>query len=306
MKKYSLKYVVISSVSIGLFVFLMSLIANFILVTISPNLIQKIIVLFAIGILTGTGVTYAIIVLSPIYSDWIIMLRRLLRFDNLSHPLIERLSYEAPGTYHHSINVSILAQQAAKAIRADALLVRISAYYHDIGKLEEPLRFIENQAGHEIPHSDDLNSIKESAERIIDHVAAGIKIAKTYNLPENIINMIAEHHGTTRVLYFFELAKEKKIKIKTTDFKYPGPVPQTKEAALLMLADSIEAATRSSSELNNVKIEEIVKNVLNDRKKENQFKRCNFTSTELYKINKSFVSTLKSIYHQRINYKKNE
>ena len=306
MKKTALKYLILLSLAIGVFVFILSLIANFLIATFLPNLFTKISILLIFGILSGSVITTAIVLFNPLFSDWIIMLRRLLRFDSLSHPLIERLSHEAPGTYHHSINVSVMGQQAAKVISADALLVRIAAYYHDIGKLDHPLRFIENQAGYEIPHTEDEAKIKESAEQIINHTKRGMEIASSYHLPEEIINLISEHHGTTKVLYFYELAREKKLKIKLTDFKYPGPVPQSKESAILMLADSIEAATRATPELNNEKIKTIVGDVITSRARENQFKRCNFAPGELAKIGESFTASVKSIYHQRISYKKDE
>jgi len=300
MKKISLKYILLSSFSIGLFIAFMFLITNFLLRAITPEFFLEFLIILIAGLISGVIITLGISTLSPLVSDWIIVLRKLIRFDNLSHPLIQRLSYEAPGTYHHSINVSILGQQAAKSIGADSLLVRISAYYHDIGKLENPMRFIENQAGHEIPHTEDERSIKESAEQIINHVKDGIAIGQSYDLPQNVLNLIEEHHGTTKVLYFYELAKERKLKIKLTDFKYPGPIPQTKEAIILMLADSIEAAARASNELNDEAIKQIVASVTSDKLNEKQMNHCNLSKKELEKIKNSFMSTLASIFHQRI------
>lgn len=233
-------------------------------------------------------------------------LRRLLRYDSLSHPLITRLSYEAPGTYHHSINVSNLSQKAAKSIGADSLLVRVASYYHDIGKLENPRLYIENQSGDEIPDTDNESLIKVNAEKIIAHVKDGIKIAKEYNLPEEIIDIISQHHGTTRALYFYELAKEKKLKIKKTDFRYAGPAPQTRESAIIMLADSVEAATRAIPQLTDEKIRSIVENTIADKSNDSQFKSCNFDRNNLNSIKESLISSLQAIYHQRIQYTKND
>ena len=306
MKKISLKYIVLSSFSIGLIIAFIFLITNFLLRAISPGFTWEFVIILIASLVGGALVTLGISTLSPLVSDWVIVLRKLIRFDNLSHPLIQRLSYEAPGTYHHSINVSIMGQQAAKSIGADSLLVRIAAYYHDIGKLEDPMRFIENQAGHEIPKTEDERSIKESALQIIKHVKDGIAIGQSYDLPQNVLNLIEEHHGTTKVLYFYELAKEQKIKFKLTDFKYPGPIPQTKEAAILMLADSIEAAARASIEFNDETIKQIVASVTADKISEKQLNHCNLTKRELDKLKFSFMSTLASIFHQRIIRRPNE
>ncbi len=133
-----------------------------------------------------------------------------------------------------------------------------------------------------------------------------MEIAETYNLPQDVTNLIAEHHGTTKVLYFFELAKEKKLKMKTTDFKYHGPVPMSKESAILMLADSIEAATRAIEGLNEEKIFQVIDNIMNDRIKTHQLKHSNLTQPEISKIKDSFIKTVQSIYHQRLNYKRDE
>jgi len=302
MRKISIKYFVLSSGAIGLFIFLIFLIANFITAALIPDLIGRIFTLLISGLVAGLAITLMLSWLSPIFTDWIIILRKLLRYDSLSHPLIQRLSYEAPGTYHHSINVSNLGQEAAKSISCDALLVRIAAYYHDIGKLTAPLRFVENQAGYEIPHNLQAEAIQKNVNEIIDHVRDGVAIARSYDLPESIVNMIKEHHGTTKVVYFFELAKEKGLKIKKTDFKYAGPVPQTKESAILMLADSIEAATRALPELNDQNVDQIIKNVFSDKITEGQFKLCRLSERELSKLKRSFSMTIKSIYHQRIAY----
>lgn len=247
--------------------------------------------------------TVGISAFNPVLAEAMATLRRMLRIENLSNPLLMKLSAEAPGTYHHSLNVSALAQKAAKAIGADSLIVRTAAYYHDIGKLENPTIYVENQSGIEIPTAEDAETIRKNAEAIISHVQSGIKIARTYNLPEEIVDMIAEHHGTTKALYFYGKAKEKGLKIKKTDFKYPGPIPQSKESAIIMLSDCVEATTRSMSNLNSEQINDVVDRTIEERKIENQFKNSNLSEKELETIAKVLKENLRSIYHQRIEYK---
>lgn len=246
----------------------------------------------------------SVVVIFYLSQDWfantVLTIKKLFRFENLSHPLLLQLSYQAPGTFHHSINVAILAQKAAKSIGADSLLVRVAAYYHDVGKLDNPLQFIENQSGEEIPRTEDAESIRDSAQKIIDHAKNGLKIANEHKLPDEIKAMIAQHHGTTKALYFYELAKEKGLKIKKTDFCYAGPKPSTKEAAILMLADSCEAAARAIPNLTMKQIEKLVNSVVEDRIAEKQFTKINLLPNELAKIKESLILTLFSIYHQRL------
>ncbi len=230
-------------------------------------------------------------------------LQKMLKIESLSSPLLTRLSSEAPGTYHHSLNVSTLAQKAAKAIGANSLLVSTAGYYHDIGKLENPTAFMENQAGIEIPTNEDADSIRKNAEAIISHVEKGIKIAEAHELPSEIIDLIKEHHGTTRALYFFQKAKEHGLKIKRTDFRYSGPKPQSKESAILMLADCVEATARALTEVNEEKINFLVQNSIKERMEDKQFKAVNLSEKELLLIAQSLEKTLLSIYHQRMVYK---
>lgn len=221
-------------------------------------------------------------------------------FERFSHPLLSRLSYEAPGTFHHSVNVSILAQKAAKTIDADSLLVRVAAYFHDIGKLEDPLLFIENQSTKEIPSIEDAAYIRSMSKKIIDHVRFGLELSRENHLPQEILDLIEQSHGTTRVLYFFDRAKENKLKIKKTDLSYPGPLPRSREALILMFADSIEAATRAIPNLSPQKIDEIVENIIDEKIRDGQVKKSILLEGDLEKIKSSFVQTLNSIYHQRI------
>jgi len=200
------------------------------------------------------------------------------------------------------MNVSNLAQRACKAIGADSLLVRTAAYYHDIGKVDNPTLFIENQAESEIPKEESAEEIRDTANKIIAHVENGIKIAKEHNLPESIVNLIAEHHGTTRAWFFHRKAIEQGLKIKKTDFRYKGPIPQTKESAILMISDCVEAAARAEQILTKETISNIVNSIIEERLKENQFKNARFSENDFIQIKKSLSETLFSIYHQRISY----
>jgi len=304
MKKTSKKYMVYLSIFISLLSFLILLISDYIIVLLDPSIAVKILILIISAIFMGVILTAGILIFNPVLSEAMVTLRRLLRIESLSNPLLLRLSTKAPGTYHHSLNVSALAQKAARVVGADSLLVRTAAYYHDIGKLENPTLFIENQSGQQIPTEEDADSIRKSAKEIISHVEDGVKIAKRYNLPENIIDTILEHHGTTKALYFYGKAKEHGLKIKKTDFKYPGPIPQSKESAILMLADCVEATTRSMPNLTANQINEIVDKAVSERVAEKQFKNSNLSERDLAAISKSLKENLLSIYHQRIEYNK--
>lgn len=303
MKKLSKKYMYYSSSLIALFTFIIFLISDFLIAYLEPSFFSRLFIFLCAAILIGVILTVGISAFNPVLAEAMATLRRMLRIENLSNPLLMKLSAEAPGTYHHSLNVSALAQKAAKAIGADSLIVRTAAYYHDIGKLENPTIYVENQSGIEIPTAEDAETIRKNAEAIISHVQSGIKIARTYNLPEEIVDMIAEHHGTTKALYFYGKAKEKGLKIKKTDFKYPGPIPQSKESAIIMLSDCVEATTRSMSNLNSEQINDVVDRTIEERKIENQFKNSNLSEKELETIAKVLKENLRSIYHQRIEYK---
>lgn len=225
---------------------------------------------------------------------------KLIDLMNPRHPLLHRLSTEAPGTYSHSLMVANLAEQAAEAINADSLLCRVGAYYHDIGKIKRPEYFVENQYGGVNPH-DNLNP-RISAIYIISHVRDGVELAKEYNLPPSVIDFIRTHHGTSLVYYFYHKAKSLGMNVTEAEFRYPGPKPFTKETAILMLADSIEASARTLSnyDVNTLKdlIEEIVKMKIEDE----QLQNAPLTLSELEKIKDAFLKTLISTYHKRIRY----
>ncbi len=263
-----------------------------------------ILIVFSLGF--ALLLSFGLAIFSTTVKDAMITMRRMLRIDNLSNPLILRLADEAPGTYHHSINVSHLAQNAAKSIKANSLLVRIASYYHDIGKLKAPLSFIENQGSEEIPHDENAEYIRKLARDIISHVPEGIKIAKEYHLPDDVIDLIGEHHGTSRVLYCYEKAKERGLKIKRTDFRYPGPKPQSKESVVLMLADNVEAAARACDDLSERAIRDIVDNTINDKILDKQLTFPDLAKSDIEKIRKSLNQSLNAIYHQRIRHSQNE
>jgi putative nucleotidyltransferase with HDIG domain len=303
MKKVIPKISILATLAIALIITFAALLLESLFLLLSFSLIIKILVWFIFAVFISIAITVGFIALSPGFFDAVLALKKMTRFENFSHPLLLKLAYEAPGTFHHSINVSIMGQKAAKSIGADSMLVRVSAYYHDIGKLESPTRFIENQSGEEIPTIENAEYIRTTAAKIISHIDSGLKIGAEHHLPAEILDMISEHHGTTKVLYFFEKAKERGLKIKKTDFRYSGPIPRSKESAILMLADSIEAATRAVPNLTQEIMDEIVTNTLRDKQTENQFKNSGLSDQDFETLKKSFTETLKSIYHQRITAK---
>ena len=228
---------------------------------------------------------------------------KLLELSNPNHPVQKRLLLEAPGTYHHSILVANLAEVAAEQVGGNPVLARVAAYYHDIGKIKRPMFIKENQVGKENPH----NKINPNLSTLIitSHVKDGLDIAKEYKLPKIIKDAIQQHHGTSLVKYFYVTARntsDKPEEVKEEDFKYPGPIPETKEIAILMLADSVEAAVRSISEPTKGKIEEMVNNIIKARLNEGQLDNCDLTLKDLNIIRTSFLKALSGIYHQRIEY----
>lgn len=233
---------------------------------------------------------------------------KLLELANLNHPLLRELIVRAPGTYHHSHMVGILGETAAEAIGAKALLIRVCAYYHDIGKMKKPMYFIENARPGENKH--DKLSPHMSALIISAHVKDGIEMAEAVGLPRTIIEKIPEHHGTRLIGYFFEKAKEQEDpsleKIDAKDFMYPGPKPQTREAAILMLADACEAAVRALKEKSPTRIQQTVQRVITDIFMEKQLDECELTLRDLNDISRAFIRILLGIYHARIEYPKDQ
>ena len=228
---------------------------------------------------------------------------KLLELSNPNQPLMKKLLMEAPGTYHHSMMVANLAEAAAETVGGNPVIARVGAYYHDIGKTKRPYFFGENQIGKENPH--DKITPNLSTLVILSHTKDGLELAKEHNIPKVIQDIIVQHHGTTLVKYFYYKAKnssEDSDEIKEEDFRYSGPVPNTKESGILMLADSVEAAVRSISDPTKGKIEEMVNNIINDKLNSKQLIICDLTLKDIEVIRKSFLKTLDGIYHHRIEY----
>lgn len=228
---------------------------------------------------------------------------KLLELSNPNNPLLKRLLIEAPGSYHHSILVGNLAEVAAEEVGGNPVLARVSAYYHDIGKIKRPYFFKENQLGNDNPH--DKITPNLSTLIITSHVKDGVDLSREYKIPKVIRDIIEQHHGKTLVKYFYVTAKNSSKNPETIneeEFRYPGPIPETKEAGIMMLADSVEAAVRSISDPTKSKIEEMVNNIIRDRLNEGQLDNCDLTLKDINKIKQAFFKVLTGIYHQRIEY----
>jgi putative nucleotidyltransferase with HDIG domain len=224
----------------------------------------------------------------------------LLELSDTNSKLLKELSNKAPGTFHHSLQVSNLAEAAANEIGANAMLVRVGALYHDIGKMLNPTYFTENQITNVNPH-DELSS-KDSAKIIIDHIIGGIEIARKNNLPDRVIDFIRCHHGTTLVYYFFKKQQEIDPETNADDFRYPGPTPFSKETAILMMADSVEAASKSLKNPTFLIIDEFVDKIIAGQMAANQFLNADITFKEIETIKKIFKQKLTNIYHLRVEY----
>jgi putative nucleotidyltransferase with HDIG domain len=229
---------------------------------------------------------------------------KLLELANMDHPILKDLILQAPGTYHHSIIVGSLVEASAKSIAANPLLARVSAYYHDVGKLKKPLYFIENVGGGENKHDHLIPTM--SSLILISHVKDGVEMARENRLGERIGHIIQQHHGTSLISYFYQKAKEKENpemeSINENDFRYPGPKPQTKEAGIVMLADSVEAASRALTDPTPSRIKSLVQRITNNIFLDGQLEECELTLKDLQKIQESFDRILTAIFHQRIDY----
>jgi putative nucleotidyltransferase with HDIG domain len=224
----------------------------------------------------------------------------LLELSDTNTKLLKELSDKAPGTFHHSLNVANLAEASANEIGANAMLVRVGALYHDIGKMKNPTYFTENQATNINPHNE--LSPKESARIIINHVIHGIEIAKKNNLPDRVIDFIRTHHGTSLVYYFYMKEKANDENVDSIDFKYPGPKPFSKETAILMMCDSVEAASKSLKEPTTTKINTFIDTIISKQMENEQFLNANITFKEIQSIKKVLKRKLANIYHLRIEY----
>ncbi|NIN68545.1 MAG: HDIG domain-containing protein [Anaerolineae bacterium] len=228
---------------------------------------------------------------------------QLLELGRPTHPLLRELLLKAPGTYHHSLMVGNLTEQAAQAVGANALLARVGAYYHDIGKMLRPYFFAENQSDGVNPH-DRLDPLT-SAQIITSHVKDGLQLAKKYGLPQEIRDFIPQHHGTALSSYFYQEALEKAESSAATSekrFRYPGPKPRSREAAILMLADEVEAASRANRPRSVEELGELVGSLMRTRTKDGQLDESDLTLRDLQRIEETFVNVLQGVYHPRIKY----
>lgn len=227
---------------------------------------------------------------------------KLVELSYPNQPLLREMMMKAPGTYNHSIMTGNLAETAAEEIGANPLLARVGAYYHDIGKVKRPMFFVENQIGGENPHDHTNPSL--SCLIITSHVKEGVELAKKHRLPQEIVDIINEHHGTSVVQYFYHKAKENILKEEVCEenFRYSGHRPSSKEAALVMLADSVEAAARTITKPSPGRIEQLIKRIVQSKLDDGQLNESNLTLNDIEKIIKSFTQVLSSLYHTRIEY----
>jgi hypothetical protein len=257
------------------------------------------------GIIAGILVTGFSPLVEKVFgytTDMILMERA-----NLDQPLMRQLLLHAPGTYHHSVIVGNMVEAAAEAIGTNPLLSRVSAYYHDIGKVQKPLYFIENQMGTENKHEKLAPSM--SSLILIAHVKDGVELARQYKLETPLIDVIRQHHGTGLISYFYQKAVELKggdtSQVSTEDFRYPGPKPQSREAGLVLLADATEAASRTLIDPTPSRIQGLVQKIINNAFSDGQLDECDLTLKDLNLIAASFTKTLNAIFHHRVEYPEN-
>jgi putative nucleotidyltransferase with HDIG domain len=259
-------------------------------------------ILFAI--LGGIGVIAIVSILLPLleYSFKITTDIKLLEHLDLNQPLMKNLMITAPGTYHHSVIVGNLVESAAEAVGANPLLARVSAYYHDIGKIKMPDYFVENQSGSVSKH--EKLTPHMSSMIIVNHVKEGVELAKQHKLPEPVIDIIKQHHGTMLVSYFYQKAKDKQEEISPAeeDYKYHGPKPQTRVAALVMMADAVEAASKVLSDPTPARISSLVDRIINHIFLDGQLDECELTLKDIHEIKRRFSYILTAIFHKRIDY----
>jgi putative nucleotidyltransferase with HDIG domain len=245
--------------------------------------------------------------------------QQLMELAHPNHPLLRKLIREAPGTYYHSVSVGNLAESAAEAIGADALLLRVASYYHDIGKTVRPYFYTDNQSDRENVHNElDPHT---SAEIICEHVSEGEKMARAAGLPRQVVEFIPAHHGTSVIKHFYQLALQQEDTVNIDDYRYPGPRPSTREQAIMMLADSVEATVRSKAQSGKIAstrdehtngnerspsgqqtLEELVNSIIDERIKSGQLDDCDLTLRDIGRIRHAFISTLQGIYHPRVDY----
>jgi len=257
---------------------------------------------FLLAIISGIGSSVLTIGFLPFFEAGfgILSAMKLIELSNPNHPLLKKILTEAPGTYHHSVMVANLAESACEAIGANGLLARVGCYYHDIGKTKRPKYFIENQMNHNNPH--DQLPPETSKNIIIAHAVEGAEMLREYKMPKEIIDIAEQHHGTTLLKYFYHKAEKMGKEVKEEDYRYPGPKAQTKESAIIGIADSVEAAVRSMSHPTSEQIEQLVNQIISDRLHDGQLTECDLTFREIEIVAKTLCNTLNGIFHNRIEY----
>jgi len=257
------------------------------------------------GILSGIISSFIVIGLLPVYEYAFSLVTNvtLLELSDLSNPLLKELTIKAPGTYHHSILVGNLAEEACDSIGANSLLARVGSYYHDIGKMEKSAYFVENEIGTASKH--DKLTPSMSALIITNHAKDGVELAKKHKVNSAITDFVSQHHGTSLIYYFYQRALEKvgsEDELKEEEFRYPGPKPQTKETAIVLLADSVEASSRMLSDPTPARIRSLVEKIINNKFIDGQLDECDLTLKNLHKISESFVRVLMGVFHTRLEY----
>jgi putative nucleotidyltransferase with HDIG domain len=293
----------------GLFVGLVCVAASLMINMINGELV-KMGTVVAVGTSFLNGIIVAILVsaLLPLFEYFFKITTdiSLLELLDLNHPLMRELLVEAPGTYHHSIVVGNLVESAAEAVGVNPLLARACAYYHDIGKIKMADYFIENQVGPTNVH--DKLTPRMSSMVLVAHIKEGVELARQYKLPQSIIDIIQQHHGTSVQTYFYEKAKEQSARdssaphVSAEDFRYPGPRPHTRIAALVLMADAIEAASRVLSDPTPTRVSALVEKLINHAFIDGQLDNCELTLKDIREIKIYFVYLLTSMYHRRVNY----
>ncbi len=268
---------------------------------------NEVLLLASYGMASGFLITTPVAFLLLPVLEWIFNLTTdvtLLELSDLNHPLLKRMIVEAPGTYHHSLVVSTLAESACESIGANALLARVGAYFHDIGKIARARYFTENQAYQSASRHEKLSPTM-SCLLIMNHVKDGLELGRRYKLKDRILQFIPEHQGTGVIYYFYRKALEAAKageQVRVEDFRYPGPKPQSKETAVVMLADSTEAASRSLKDPSPESIRQLVRKIINDKFIDGQLDECTLSLRDLHKIQESFIRNLMAIFHTRVTY----
>jgi len=258
---------------------------------------------FVMAVVSGVVSSVLTIGFMPFFETGfgILSTMKLIEFSNPNHPLLRKILTDTPGTYHHSVMVANLAESACEAIGANGFLARVGSYYHDIGKTKRPHYFIENQINIENPHN--KLSAQLSKNIIISHTTEGAEMLRKHKMPKEFIDIAEQHHGTSLLKFFYHKAAENSDQdIIEEEFRYPGPKPQTRETAVIMIADSVEAAVRSLKNPTPDKIEKLVNSIIKDKIQDGQFDECDITFKELDIVAKSLCETLKGIFHSRIEY----